>query len=106
SAPVVFTISPSVWTRVEHDNAAIALTTGWYPIAKPFFSGGSAVEANAPGARATFSFTGSGVRWLGYRDRWSGIANVYLDGVLQRQVDTYSASAQAQAVVFSATGLP
>ena len=45
------------------------------------------------------------MKWIGYRDQWSGIANVYVDGVLKAQVDTYSATGQAQAVNYTITGL-
>jgi hypothetical protein len=57
------------------------------------------------GSQARFTFTGTGVRWIGFRDAWSGIAQVYLDGVLQGTIDTYSAGQQAQAVVYSLSGL-
>jgi hypothetical protein len=42
---------------------------------------------------------------MGRRDAWSGIAQVYLDGALQGTIDTYSAGQQAQAVVYSLSGL-
>jgi len=42
------------------------------------------------GSRASLTFTGTGVSWILYRDEWSGIANVYLDGVLKSAVDTYA----------------
>jgi hypothetical protein len=58
-----------------------------------------------PGQRARFAFEGTGVRWLGYRDEWSGIARVYLDGSLAATVDTSAPSAQAQSVLFAVDGL-
>ena len=57
------------------------------------------------GARATLNFTGTAVNWIGYRDEWSGIAKVTLDGVLIANVDTYAAPAQSQAVTYSLTNL-
>src|SRR5437899_2776402 len=39
------------------------------------------------GARVTFTFPGTALKWIGRRDAWSGIANVYIDGVLKAQVD-------------------
>ena len=42
-----------------------------------FFSGGDAVLSMDAGARATFTFTGSEIRWIGTRDEWSGIARVF-----------------------------
>src|SRR2546427_6365037 len=52
--------------------------------------------ALSKGARATFAFKGTAAKWIGYKDPWSGIASVYMDGVLKTQVDSYSASGQAQ----------
>ena len=57
------------------------------------------------GARATLTFNGTGAQWIGYRNPWSGIANVYVDGLFRSQVDTYSAGRQTQAVLFTVTGL-
>jgi hypothetical protein len=57
------------------------------------------------GSRVTFSFTGTAVRWIGYRDEWSGRAKVYLDGSYKRTVDTYASPTKAQAVLYSVTGL-
>jgi hypothetical protein len=65
----------------------------------------SAALAIDAGSRATFTFTGTAVKWIGYRDASSGIANVYIDGTLKAQIDTYSATDQAQAVDYSITGL-
>src|SRR5207244_9286753 len=48
---------------------------------------------------------GTAAKWIGYKDQWSGIANIYVDGALKTQVDSYSASGQAQAVLYTITGL-
>jgi hypothetical protein len=68
-------------------------------------SGGSVVESNDPGGTATLTFTGTGVSWIGFRGPWAGIAQVYLDGALKATVDTYSPTEQAQAVMYTASGL-
>jgi hypothetical protein len=47
------------------------------------------------GARATLDFNGTAVTWLAYRDEWSGIARVYLDGQFVAEVDTYAAPVTA-----------
>jgi len=93
------------FTRVEQNSSSVTYTGTWYPNSGSFNSGGSAALALNSAARATFAFTGTAVKWIGYRDAWSGIANVYIDGVLKSQVDTYAAPAQAQAVNFTITGL-
>ena len=91
--------------RYEQNNPAVKYTGTWYPNSGGFNSGGSATMAMDAGSRANFTFTGTGVNWIGYRDQWSGIAQVYLDGVLKATIDTYSANAQAQASEYSASGL-
>jgi hypothetical protein len=84
----------------------VACTGGtWFPKTYAWASGGSIVMSMDANARATLTFTGTAVSWIGYRDQWSGIAQVYLDGVLQGTIDTYAASAQTQASVYTASGL-
>ena len=62
--------------------------------------------ASSSGAAIAFDFTGTGVSWIGYRDAWSGIAAVYLDGVFQAEVDTYASPGRAQSVIYAVKGLP
>jgi hypothetical protein len=87
-------------TRYEETDPTTTLTGTWYAVNSTAFSGGSAILSEERGARATFSFAGSRVRWIGYRDEWCGIADIYLDGSLVAVYDTYASPAQAQAVVF------
>jgi len=47
-----------------------------------------------PGARARFAFTGTQVSWIGLKEEYTGIANVYVDDILVATVDTYSRSAE------------
>jgi uncharacterized protein (TIGR03437 family) len=51
-------------------------------------------------------FSGTGVTWLAYRDQWSGIATVSVDGASLATVDTYASPAVAQYPMYSITGLP
>jgi len=99
--------SPSpLTTRLEQGDPAATYTGSWYSNGLSFHSGGSAALAAEPGARGTLSFTGTAVRWIGYRDEWGGIARVSLDGQLRSLVDTYASPAQAQAILFTASELP
>ena len=61
--------------------------------------------AMAAGSQAHFNFTGTGVKWIGFSDPWSGIAQVWLDGALVGTIDTYSATQQAQKVQYSVNNL-
>jgi len=104
SPAVAGSVNPVV-TRVEQDAPAVAYGGSWYTNANAFHSAGSAALAMDLGAQASVTFTGTAVSWIGYRDQWSGIALVYVDGVLAATVDTYATTAQAQAVLYSASGL-
>jgi len=92
--------------RIEQDDSAVGLSGTWYTNAGAGHSGGSAAFAETHSSRAVFTFSGTGVRWIGSRDEWSGIARVSLDGVFKGTVDTYASPAESQAVLFAADSLP
>jgi hypothetical protein len=64
------------------------------------------VVAGETGATATFTFTGTGVSWIGFECEKCGIARVSLDGSVVATVDTYAPSRpSASGAMFTATGL-
>jgi hypothetical protein len=101
------TVAPPTATvaRVEQNGAGVTYTGQWITNGGSANSGGSAVLAGAAGSKANLAFNGTGVSWIAYRDEWSGIANVYVDGVLKAAVDTYSSPGKAQAVAYTVSGL-
>jgi predicted amidohydrolase len=92
-------------TRTQDDGSAIGYAGTWFKVSSAPFDGGSARASMDAGDRAEFGFTGVAVRWIGYRDEWSGRANVYLDGQLQATVDTYASPYQARVGIWEAGGL-
>ena len=68
-------------------------------------SNGTAVLAMESGSRATLTFTGTNVEWIGYRDEWSGIARVILDGAEIALVDTYASPLAPQVVNYALQNL-
>ena len=91
--------------RIEESNAAILFSGTWYSNASPIHSGGHAALSMNTGSKVTVSFQGTGVSWIGYRDEWSGVANVYVDGVEKTQIDTYLSPSQAQTTLYAITNL-
>jgi hypothetical protein len=91
--------------RTEQNSPALTYTGTWLPNTSAVMSGGSAVLATNAGSRATISFKGTGISWIAYRDEWSGIARVYVDGILTATVDTYLSPFQAQADAYAVNGL-
>lgn len=98
-------LPPSGGGRVEEDSPAATWSGSWFENVAGGHSGGSARMAMDPGSKVKVTFRGTGIRWIGYRDEWSGIARVRLDGRLRGTVDTYASPARAQQVLFSIDGL-
>ena len=72
----------------------------------PLWSGENARNSTKAGTRATFTFTGTSVRWIGERGFGTGIARILLDGSFVAQVDTQTPlQEEYQAALFAATGL-
>jgi hypothetical protein len=105
-----FDVGPSVsppveGQRSEETSPAVGYTGGWTQgDMTRAWSGGTAAVSTTVGAQATFTFTGTSVRWIGLRGPQTGIARIFLDGAFQAEVDTY-ATTEFQAGVFSATDL-
>jgi hypothetical protein len=96
---------PATGTRFEETAASTTFTSGWTQgDTTKAWSGTAAVSAtpSVPGARATFTFIGTKVSWIGLRGPQTGVARVYLDGAFQATVDTYSPT-EMQAVVYTVT---
>ena len=72
------------YTRVEENSASVSYSGTWTTYRDARVSGGSVVASRQPGARATLTFDGTGIRWISYGCQCApGPAHIYLDGVLQ-----------------------
>src|SRR5205807_618892 len=83
-------------TRVEQNATSVAYSGSWMTNSNAVHSGGSAIQAMDAGSRATFTFSGTGVNWIGYSDEWSGIASISVDGIAKGEIDTYKTPQKAQ----------
>ena len=77
----------------------------WFQNTGAQYSNGSVNSAVDASARVDFTFNGTSVSWIGYRDEYSGIAQVYVDGSLQATVDTYLTPSKVQTTIWSMDGL-
>jgi hypothetical protein len=95
-----------VGTRFEETDGSVTYTGDWWQGNRNrAWSMGTIAVSNTAGARATFSFNGTSISWIGYRGPEGGIARVFLDGVFVTQIDTYAATDGLQDTVFTASGL-
>ena len=92
--------------RAEQDDPAASYSGTWYPNLDGSDSHQTAALTYEPGARVSFAFSGTAVSWIGRRSNSSGIAAVYLDGILRAEIDTYAPLDQAQALMYTLSGLP
>ena len=120
SAAIAVTVSnsvpppPSVTTRYENTDPAIVFTPGsaagpppnwWHGSRSRGWSAETASFNRSDGARATFTFTGTSVTWIGFRAPWAGIGKVYVDGASHGEIDLYQPTEQSQSRIFTAAGL-
>jgi hypothetical protein len=95
--------------RRQETDPAITYTAGWLQGNRDHpYSEGTAAVSTIPGDRATFTFTGTSVSWIGYRGPQAGIARVILDGtVVADSLDMFipSPSEGPQEAVFTIPGL-
>jgi uncharacterized protein (TIGR03437 family) len=89
----------------QQTDIAVNYAGHWFQNSGGQYSGGSVNLAVDAGARVDFTFNGTSVTWMGYRDEWSGTAQVFLDGALQSTVDTFLTPSKAQTPTYTLAGL-
>lgn len=91
-------------TWFEENDPAITYTGIWSNYACALCNAGGAKISNTTGAKADFSFNGTGIKWIVAKGPMMGKARVYLDGVNMGLVDLYSPTLKYQ-VILPKTGL-
>lgn len=91
-------LSPPGWESVDNSSSKIRYEGTWGQAEEVHFS-------NIAGSSVTFVFTGTGVRWIGDKAPDRGIVEVYLDGKLVEEVDTYGTQLLKKQVLYEITGL-
>jgi DNA-binding protein YbaB len=93
TAPVPPAVGPGTY---QDTSSSVSLSGTWTSWADGAHSGGSVKHANATGASASLTFTGSSVALVYVAQFNTGIATVSIDGTQIDQLDTYSAAQQLQ----------
>lgn len=107
----VYDIDHSGWTKINNNNAGITYSGTWTyqgGMSGYGFSGyynDDAHYSNTPGDFAQYTFTGTGIQWIGAMNNNHGKGDVYIDGTFQTTVDTYSANFMQPLVLYQITGL-
>jgi len=69
------------------------VSTAWRRVVTTAALGGGYSAADLSGQATSLTFRGTGITWYSLRSRGSGLARVYVDGVLKMTVDNYGATA-------------
>ena len=99
---VTYKINPQV-TKIEESYSGITYTGTWKDVSVTNASGGKIKRATST-AKASFSFTGTGVKMYAAVGSNMGIAKVTVDGT-SYMVDLYASSSANKKCVFTKTGL-
>ena len=111
AAPVTVTVAngvpPPAAQRYEESDPSVSYSLGWGASQRGWFawSGGAAAETTLPGAKASFTFTGTSATWIGYRSGRSGIARVYVDGNFLAEVDLFARTDEPRAPIITVKDL-
>ena len=86
---------PGPGAYVEESDPAVTLSGEWTSTESHWgYSGGTAMQSSVAGAKATFTFTGTSVRWYSSRSRAGGEARVSVDGGPARTVSLRSGTGE------------
>jgi hypothetical protein len=95
----------AVQTWFEETDPAFTYTGTWgYMTTCTSCNEGGLTYSNQTGARAEFTFNGTGIKWIVTRAKMMGKAKVYFDGAYVGMVDFYTSTPKFQQVL-QATGL-
>ncbi|WP_193791325.1 hypothetical protein [Tumebacillus algifaecis] len=103
--PGVIPTQPTEKGIYEEGSALISYTGTWSDFSTPLTSGGGVKYSDAKGASFKIDFTGTALKVVGYKSRYMGIADIYLDGSKVGTIDYFSAQTLYKQVLFSATDL-
>jgi parallel beta helix pectate lyase-like protein len=89
--------------KIQDGNASIAYSGRWIRATYRSYLGGSVRSTTQRNAKATMTFTGTGISWVGPIGPTRGKARVFIDGILVKTVDMHATRFLSARVVFSRT---
>lgn len=84
--------------RTNHDDLMISYYGAWT-------ADNNVHVAVVPGSALDFTFKGPAIKWIGSKSSDHGIAEVYVDGILQQPVDNYAQFPTPNQVLYEKRGL-
>jgi hypothetical protein len=88
-------------TAYQESSARISWSGSWHTASGTSYWGGHERYATAAGAKASLTFAGRNVAWVGSVGPTRGWARVYINGVYVKSISLYAASAASRRVLFT-----
>jgi hypothetical protein len=85
----------------QQTGGVVAFSAGWRTASSKLYSGGTAAYVSAPGASASYRFTGTSVAWVTGIGPTRGSAQVWVDGVKRATVSTYATTTSLRRLAFA-----
>jgi hypothetical protein len=86
---------------VDDRSSSVIRTGVWVKVASTSAYKSTVSGSTKPASRLKLTFAGHGIALVGSTSPYRGVANVYVDGVFIRRVDTRSATTRSRRVLFS-----
>jgi hypothetical protein len=96
----------SVWTEVNDNDPAATYSPGVTQHSMEGYYQTDFHVSQTPGDWCTFSFVGTGVKWIGAKAGDHGDADIYIDGKYDTTIDGRASTWLKQQEVYTKTGLP
>ena len=93
-------------TRIEQNHPSVSYQGTWQTVDGSAVSGGSVAAASSSNAMVRVTFTGTAIKWIGYRSNGTiGPARVYLDNRFLTSIWMQAETPEPQADIFRIGGL-
>lgn len=93
------------WTEIEEGSNLITYQGQWSSVNKSASRGGKSKQTTQIGASAAFTFTGTGIQWIGKKAPNFGSAKIYVDDQLVG-LQSANNTLKYQQVLYTLIGLP
>jgi hypothetical protein len=88
-------------TAYQESSARISWSGSWHTASSTSYWGGRQRYATAAGAKASLTFTGRNIAWVGSVGPTRGWARIYINGVYVKSISLYATSAASRRVLFT-----
>ncbi|MBF0431007.1 MAG: family 43 glycosylhydrolase [Fibrobacteria bacterium] len=100
SNKVSFTAMPSEAVKVDELDPPVKASANWTAYQNSSYYKGACYFSNTPQESVEFTFSGIRASFIGQKRNDLGYVSIYIDGVLQEDVDCYSSSTQYQTKLY------